>query len=246
MKSSNDSPAAPPMIALGGSPISVAVPPMFETMTSIRITGTGSMSSVSASRNVIGTISRIMRQVGQERREQRRQPGEADHEPERLAAGELAGADRDVVVDPALLRDVDQQHHPREQADRVEVDRLDRLVLRDDAGQDDDRGARQDDLGVVHALRRDQDERDGEDGDGEGRHAADYRRGGAGPGSAARARRSSRRLRRPRPGRRPPRAARRPTRSRRRACPSRASSARSRAPARRAGAGAARRGRGRG
>ena len=41
----------------GGSPISVAVPPMFEVMISIITSGSGSMSSVSASRNVIGTIN---------------------------------------------------------------------------------------------------------------------------------------------------------------------------------------------
>ena len=44
----------------GGSPISVAVPPMFDAMISIRISGIGSMSSASASRNVIGTTSRIV------------------------------------------------------------------------------------------------------------------------------------------------------------------------------------------
>jgi hypothetical protein len=39
----------------GGSPISVAVPPMFDTMISMITSGIGSMSSASASRNVIGT-----------------------------------------------------------------------------------------------------------------------------------------------------------------------------------------------
>jgi hypothetical protein len=37
--------------------MSVAVPPMLETMISITTSGIGSMSSASASRNVIGTIS---------------------------------------------------------------------------------------------------------------------------------------------------------------------------------------------
>jgi hypothetical protein len=40
--------------------MSVAVPPMFDAMISIRISGIGSMSSASASRNVIGTISRTV------------------------------------------------------------------------------------------------------------------------------------------------------------------------------------------
>ncbi len=44
----------------GGSPISVAVPPTLEATISMMISGTGSTSSASASRNVIGTISRIV------------------------------------------------------------------------------------------------------------------------------------------------------------------------------------------
>ncbi len=44
----------------GGSPISVAVPPMFETRISMITSGIGSTSSASASRNVIGTISRTV------------------------------------------------------------------------------------------------------------------------------------------------------------------------------------------
>jgi len=44
----------------GGSPISVAVPPMFEAKISTITSGTGSTSSASASRKVIGTISRTV------------------------------------------------------------------------------------------------------------------------------------------------------------------------------------------
>ncbi len=53
-------PVAPAMMMLGGSPIRVAVPPMFEAITSITISGIGSMSRASASRNVTGTTSRIV------------------------------------------------------------------------------------------------------------------------------------------------------------------------------------------
>ena len=53
----NDSPVAPAIMMFGGSPISVAVPPMFETRISMITSGIGSTSSASASRNVIGTIS---------------------------------------------------------------------------------------------------------------------------------------------------------------------------------------------
>ena len=51
---------APAMMMFGGSPMSVAVPPMFDAMISIITSGIGSMSSASASRNVIGTISRTV------------------------------------------------------------------------------------------------------------------------------------------------------------------------------------------
>jgi hypothetical protein len=60
MKSMKDSPVALAIMMLGGSPTSVAAPPMLHAITSIRISGTGLMSNASASRNVIGTISRIV------------------------------------------------------------------------------------------------------------------------------------------------------------------------------------------
>ena len=57
MKAMKERSVAPAMMMLGGSPISVAVPPMFDAITSMITSGIGSMSSASASRNVIGTIS---------------------------------------------------------------------------------------------------------------------------------------------------------------------------------------------
>ncbi len=60
MNAVNDSPVWPAMRMLGGSPISVAVPPMLEAKISMPMSGSGSTSSASASRNVIGTISRIV------------------------------------------------------------------------------------------------------------------------------------------------------------------------------------------
>ena len=60
MKAVNESPVAPAIRMFGGSPISVAVPPTFDAMISITTSGIGSMSSASARRNVIGTISRTV------------------------------------------------------------------------------------------------------------------------------------------------------------------------------------------
>ncbi len=60
MNAPNERSVAPAMMMFGGSPISVAVPPMLEAITSMITSGSGSMSSASASRNVIGTMSRIV------------------------------------------------------------------------------------------------------------------------------------------------------------------------------------------
>ena len=60
MNAPKERPVWPAMRMFGGSPISVAVPPMFEAMISMMISGTGLTSSASASRKVIGTISRIV------------------------------------------------------------------------------------------------------------------------------------------------------------------------------------------
>ena len=60
MNAPNDRPVCPAMRMFGGSPMSVAVPPMFDAMISMITSGMGSMSSASASRNVIGTMSRTV------------------------------------------------------------------------------------------------------------------------------------------------------------------------------------------
>jgi hypothetical protein len=62
MNAVNDRPVCPAMRMFGGSPIRVAVPPMpmLEAKISMPISGTGSTSSASASRNVIGTTSRMV------------------------------------------------------------------------------------------------------------------------------------------------------------------------------------------
>ena len=58
-KALNESPAADPISILGGSPISVAVPPMFERKASAIRRGTGLIRNLSATRIVTGAI-RIM------------------------------------------------------------------------------------------------------------------------------------------------------------------------------------------
>ncbi len=169
MNSLNERPVAPAMMMFGGSPIRVAVPPMFEAITSITISGIGSMSRASARRKVIGTIRRIV--VRLSRKADSTAVVTASERTTRNGspARELPCADCDVVVDPALLGQIDQDHHPGEQPDRVEVDRLDCLLLAELADkQDDDRGAREGHFRTVDALRRDQRKREQECDDGNG------------------------------------------------------------------------------
>ena len=56
-KSLNDRSARLPMMMLGGSPISVAVPPMFDASTSAMRNGTGLTPSRSQTRSVTGAMS---------------------------------------------------------------------------------------------------------------------------------------------------------------------------------------------
>ena len=168
MKALKLSPVAPAMMMFGGSPIRVAVPPMFDAITSMISSGTASMSSASASRKVIGAISRIVVRLSRKAESRAVIAGQAHRHREGAPAGELAGADRDVVVDPGLLGQVDEDHHPDQQADRVEVDRLDRLLLGEVADEeDDDRGAEQGDVGAVQLLAGDDRQGDQEGGYGD-------------------------------------------------------------------------------
>ena len=142
MNAPKESPVWPAIRMFGGSPISVAVPPMLEATISITISGTGSTSSASASRNVIGTISRIVVTLSRNADSTAVVIASDEDDRQRPARGDLPGADRQPRVDAGGLGDADHDHHPDEQADRVEVDRLDRLLLIERAGEHDERRRR--------------------------------------------------------------------------------------------------------
>ena len=81
--------------------------------------------------------------------------------PKAAAARKLAGLDCDVVVNPALLGQVDQDHHSGEQTKRGELDGFDRqflVVLTNE--EHHDRGTEQGHLGPVDPFARDQGEDD--------------------------------------------------------------------------------------
>ena len=118
MKSMKERSVAPAMRMFGGSPMSVAVPPMLDAKTSMITSGIGSMSSASASRNVIGTMSSTVVRLSRNADRTAVVPGEAKHDGE-AGPGQLACADRQVGVDARRLGELDHEHHPGEQADRV-------------------------------------------------------------------------------------------------------------------------------
>ena len=99
MNAPNDSPVWPAIRMFGGSPISVAVPPMFDATISMMISGTGSTSSASASRNVIGTISRIVVTLSRNADNTAVVIASDEHHRQRPPAGPLPGADRQPRVD---------------------------------------------------------------------------------------------------------------------------------------------------
>ena len=57
MKSKNENPAADPIMMLGGSPMSVAVPPMFDARISVMKNGMGLTSSSLHTVSVMGPMS---------------------------------------------------------------------------------------------------------------------------------------------------------------------------------------------
>ncbi len=131
-------PACEPIKMLGGSPINVAVPPMFEANTSANRNGYGGSSSSSAITSVTGTIKQdgadIVQHGGKERR------GDLQHEQDagRVRLHPLRRPDGEILEKPGATRDRDQDHHAGKQADRVPIDAPDRLALIERANDDDD------------------------------------------------------------------------------------------------------------
>ena len=151
----------------GGSPISVAVPPMFETRISMITSGIGSTSSASASRNVIGTISSTVVRLSRNADSSAVVHRQRQHDRERPPLRDLPGPDRHPRVDAGRLRHPDDDHHPDQQAERVPVDRLDRVLLIDRLREQHEHRAQQRDLRAIDPLAGDQRQRGDEDDDRE-------------------------------------------------------------------------------
>ena len=81
------------------------------------------------------------RHIVEESREDSRDDAEVDEQAARLRLRGLRRLDGNVIEEPRLGRDADEDHHADEQAERVEVDVMQGRVHRHDACNDHDDGA---------------------------------------------------------------------------------------------------------
>src|ERR1051326_6918811 len=119
--------AAEPVMMLGGSPISVALPPILEANTS-------------ATRNGYGG--------GPRRQHRQRRPG--------LGAALFGRPHGHMLEHAAAPRDGDEHHHAGQERDRVEIDAADRLVLAQHTRDDHRARSKHRDNGAVDTLGDDE------------------------------------------------------------------------------------------
>ncbi len=138
----------------GGSPMRVAVPPMFDAKIWLMRYGNGETFSVRAidrvtgvSRTTVVTLSRTAESSAVADREH-------DEQPERLAARTVDGQPGDVLEEAGLTESAGQDHHPGQQEDDVEVDPGEGFLLVDDAEDDHQQAAQQGDRGSGRSARR--------------------------------------------------------------------------------------------
>ena len=94
--------------------------------------------------------------VVEEGRDDRRQKRKRDQEPPRVALAFPDGDEGGILDQARLLDDPDEDHHPDQQADRVEVDEAEGVVLFHQPKEEHARQACQGRLQPVHALRHDE------------------------------------------------------------------------------------------
>ena len=162
-KSPKSSPAAEPMRMFGGSPMRVAVPPMFEAKIWLIRYGKGETLSVRAIESVTGVSRTTVVTLSRTAARTAVTSDEDDQQPERLTPREVDRVAGDVLEEAGLAEAAGQDHHPGQQEDDVEVDRREGFFLVDDPEDDDEQAAQQRDQGPVEALGRDQGVGDEED-----------------------------------------------------------------------------------
>ena len=110
----------------GGSPISVAVPPMFEAKICVSRNGVDAENAGDRDRH--RADEQNGRYVVEERAEHRGQDHEQQHDLPRTALRDLRGLDRHILEQAGISHDRNEQHHADQYADRAEVNVADRLV----------------------------------------------------------------------------------------------------------------------
>ena len=177
-KSLNVRPARLPMMMLGGSPISVAAPPMLDASTSAIRKGCGAMRRRSQITRVTGATSMMMVTLSS--------TGEAmavisisiTMSRNGLPLGPFCRPDRQEVEHAGLLDHADDDHHAEQQEDDVPVDALvlgiEHFLAGDQAEHRHQAGGDQDRLDLVCALGGDEPE--GDDEDRQRQHAEPARR----------------------------------------------------------------------
>ena len=145
-------PGGEPIMILGGSPISVAVPPILEAITSANRNGNGAICNSRVTASVTGATSSTVRDIVEDRGDEERHELNEQQEHRRMRAGELRRADGGILKHARALRDRGDDHQPGQRADGVPVDALERLGLIERAGQHRDAGGDQRDDGAVDPV----------------------------------------------------------------------------------------------
>ena len=121
-KSTKLSPARLPMMMLGGSPMSVAVPPMLEARISEMRYGAGGQPQSAAHREGHRCDEQHAGDVVEDRRDGGADQHQQDQQPVGMPAGLPGRPQCQELEEPGLLEDADDDHHPEEQEDDVPVD----------------------------------------------------------------------------------------------------------------------------
>ena len=115
-KSLNVRPVAEPIMMFGGSPISVAVPPMFDAKICAKRYGYGLTLSSSVMSSVTGTVSSTVVTLSRNAENTAVTIDIISRMPHGPRVDLLRRPDRDVLEQAGAARDVDDQHHPEQEA----------------------------------------------------------------------------------------------------------------------------------
>lgn len=159
-------PAADPMRMFGGSPTSVAAPPILDARISLMRYGIGETPRTPAMYRVTGAMSTTVVTLSRNADRTAVQDAQDQQQPIGLAPGDLDRSDGDPLEEAGPAQDAGQDHHPDQQEDDVQVDRGEGRFLVDDAKDHDQGGTKKGSDRLVDALGGDQRIRDEEDDPG--------------------------------------------------------------------------------